>query len=55
MDEFIQNPTFTFVSNLWWNIVMDDWTLDENHLVSKGQHLQHCKPVIPQRFYKDDK
>ena len=26
-----QNPTF-FVINLWWNIVMDDWILDEKLL-----------------------
>ena len=24
-----QNPT---ISNLWWNIVTDDWYLDENNL-----------------------
>ena len=24
----------SLVNNLWWNIVMDDWNLDENHLVS---------------------
>ena len=31
-----------FVSNLWWNIVMDDWNLDENHLVSDS----NCNTVI---------
>ena len=25
-----KNPTFFFVNNLWWNIVMDDWHLVEN-------------------------
>ena len=24
------------VSNLWWNIVMDDWDLDENNSVSNN-------------------
>ena len=24
----------SIVSNLWWNIVMDDWKLDENSFVS---------------------
>ena len=24
------------VTNLWWNIVMDDWNLDEKHLVSES-------------------
>ena len=27
-----QNPTFFLVNNLWWNIVMDDWNVDENPL-----------------------
>ena len=27
----------SLVNNLWWNIVMDDWNLDEkNHLVSES-------------------
>ena len=26
-----QNLTF-FVTNLWWNIVMDDWNVDEKSL-----------------------
>ena len=25
-----QDPTLLFVNNLWWNIVMNDWNLDEN-------------------------
>ena len=26
------------VNNLWWNIVMDAWNLDENHLASDNNY-----------------
>jgi hypothetical protein len=39
----------SLVTNLWWNIVMDDWNLNEKPLV-KWQQLQHCKSTIPQMF-----
>ena len=38
----------SLVSNLWWNMVMDDWNLDEK-LLGKWQYLQHCKSIIPQK------
>ena len=31
--------TFLLSTNLWWNIVMDDWNLDE----VREKLLQHCK------------
>jgi hypothetical protein len=36
MEEFIllAKTLPSLLNNLWWNIVMDDWNLDENHLVS---------------------
>ena len=37
---------------MYWNIVMDDWNLDEN-LLSKWQYLQHCKSIMPIIFYKE--
>ena len=37
------------LTNMWWNIVMDDWNLDEESL-SKWQYLQHCKFTIPNFF-----
>ena len=33
------------LTNLWWNIVMDDWNLDEKSL-STWQYLQHCNAQI---------
>ena len=42
----------SLVSNLWCNIIMDDWNLDEN-LLSKWQYLQHCKSIIPPKNYKE--
>jgi hypothetical protein len=33
------------VNNLWWNVVMDDWNLDEKSLV-KWQWSQHYKSII---------
>jgi hypothetical protein len=52
MDEFIllTKTLPSFVSNLWWMIVMDDchgwWKLDEKSL-GKWQYLQHYKSIIP--------
>ena len=34
----------SLVNNLWWNIAMGDWNLDEKSL-GKRQWLQHCKFV----------
>ena len=41
--QFIQMPTIEtkfgticILTNMWWNIVMNDWILDEKHLVSDG-------------------
>ena len=42
----------SLINNLWWNIVIDDWTLDEKTLC-KWQSLQHCKYIIPEKFYND--
>ena len=39
------------VTNMWWNIVVDDWNLDVRSL-SKWQKLQHYKSIIPNLFYK---
>ena len=36
----------SLVNNLWWNIIMDDWDLDEK-LLGKWQKLQHYKSLIP--------
>ena len=44
----------SLVSNLCWNVVMDDWNLDEKSL-GKWQYLQHCKSIIPKYFIKNDK
>ena len=41
-----------FSSNLWWNIITDDWNLDEN-LLAKWQKLQHCDSVIPKKIDKE--
>jgi hypothetical protein len=30
----LAKTTPSFVNNLWWNIVMDGWNLDESHLIS---------------------
>ena len=31
----------SLVSNLWWNIIMDDWNLDENHSIG----INNCNNV----------
>ena len=42
----------SLVRNWLWNIVMDDWKLDEKSL-DKWQQLQHCKFIIhPRKFNK---
>ena len=38
----------SLVNNLSWDIVMDDWDLDEKTL-GKWQYLQHYKPIIPHK------
>jgi hypothetical protein len=47
-----KNPTF-YVSNLWWNIVMDDWDMDEKSL-GKWRKWQHYKPIISQKNSSND-
>ena len=44
MDEFIHWPKTlpSRVNNLWWNIVVGDWNLMKNHLVSDS----NCNTVI---------
>ena len=42
----------SLVTNLWWNIVMDDWHLDEKPL-GKWQRLLHRKSKLPKMFYKE--
>ena len=44
----------SLVSNLWWNIVMDDWILNEKSL-GKWHYLQLCKSPIPQKYTRNDK
>jgi hypothetical protein len=39
----------SLVINLWWNIVMDDWNLDEKSL-GKWQQLWQCRPITPQEI-----
>ena len=38
--------------DLWWNIVMDDWDLDERSL-RKRQSLQHYDTTTPSSFNKE--
>ena len=38
----------SLVNNLWWNIVMDDWNLDEKSL-DKWQYSQQHNSIIPQK------
>ena len=47
MDDFIYwRKPYLLLSANWWNIVMDDWVLDEK-LLGKWQQLQHCNSIIP--------
>ena len=40
------------VINLWWNIVIDDWNMNEKSL-GQWQIPQHCKPITPSKIYKE--
>ena len=42
----------SLVNNLWWDIFMDNWLLDEKSL-GKWQELQHHKSIMPQESYKE--
>ena len=44
----------SLISNLWWNIIMDNWKLDEKSL-DKWQYLQNYKsiPSPPQQNFKE--
>ena len=39
----------SLVNNLWWNIVMDVWSLDDESLGDR-QCLQHYKSITPQKL-----
>ena len=43
----------SLVNNLWWNVAMDDWSLDEKSLGKKWQLLQHGNSIIPPKRYKE--
>ena len=47
----LAKPLPSLANNLQWNIVMDDWELDEKSL-GKLQQLQHCNFLVPQEIYK---
>ena len=38
------------LTDLWWNIFMDGWNVDENSL-TKWQ--QNTESIIPQKIYKE--
>ena len=44
----------SLVSNLWWDVVVDDWNLDEEAF-GYWQYLKHCESIIPQNFTRNDK
>ena len=48
-EEFFEKGIFYILSILQWNIVMDDYNMDENSL-SKWQWLQHWKSIMPSLF-----
>ena len=48
----LANALPPLVNNLWWNMVMDDWNLDEKSF-GKWQFLQHETHIIPQNVYKE--
>ena len=52
MNEFIlwSKTLPSLVNNLWWDIVMDGWNLDEKPL-SKWQYLPHLKSIISIPFF----
>ena len=54
MDEFIHwpKPYLSLISNLWCNIAMDDWNLDEKS-PGKGHQLQHHKSITLPKIYKE--
>ena len=53
MDEFIFVQALpSLVSKVWWNIVMDDWILDDNTF-AKWLQLQHYKFEIPPKHHKE--
>ena len=43
----------SFLNNFWWNVVMDDWNVDANQLVSgEYRSLQHFLSLIPRLFFQ---
>jgi hypothetical protein len=40
---------------LWWNIVMDDWTLDENNYVVNDSNCNTVNLYIPLKIPRNDK
>ena len=55
--QFIQMPIieikfaiFYILTFLWWNIVINDWNLDEVSL-GKWKHSQHCRSMMPKFVY----
>ena len=40
------------LTNMWWDVVMVDWNLDEK-LLSKWQYLQNCTCRMPKFYYKE--
>jgi hypothetical protein len=55
INEFIHWPKpylISFANNILWNIVMDDWNLDETSF-DKWHLLQYYKVIIPQELNKE--
>ena len=57
--QFIQMPItetkfggIRILANLWWNILMVNWNLDEKPL-GKWHYLQECEFRMPIFFYKE--
>ena len=42
----------SLVNNLWWDIVMDDWNLDENSIASDSK-CNNVNLQSPQQIYKE--